>query len=219
MRRYAFAWAYLALFVLTQVCWTLLDAAGRASFVAWASTSVANLKTDPIGCLIVSAFVTDSPSWAWPVLIGAALFAACHVAGSRRTLVVCVAGHVVGTLVSEGIEAYRVDAGQLPPADNHLTDVGPSYVVVAAIVLTLIWPSLVPRIVVAADLALLVFVGDIFGGLTSLDVAAVGHLASMVTATVSGYVAYTKADRVRDRRRAGAETDLPERATPERPAR
>jgi hypothetical protein len=49
-----------------------------------------------------------------------------------------VAGQVAGTVVSEGIVGYRVRAGQLPAADRYLTDVGPSYVVVSAIVIAVV---------------------------------------------------------------------------------
>jgi hypothetical protein len=226
LRRYGFAWAYLVLFLLTQIVYARLDARAQASFTAWASTSVANLKTDPIGCLVVSAFVTGGQPWVWMVLIGVALLAACHVAGNRPVIIGCVAGHVIGTLVSEGIVAYRVQAGQLPLADNHLTDVGPSYVVVAALALTLIWPglavrALLPRAAAAADLLILIFPGGIFGGLGRLDVAAIGHLTSIVTASayalISGHVARRQADQVGNGGSPGTETELPDGAAPERP--
>lgn len=231
LRRYAFAWVYLVLFLLTQIIYARLDPHDQVSFTAWASTSVANLKTDPIGCLILSAFVTGGNQWVWLVLIGVALVAACHVAGNRRTIIACVAGHVVGTLVSEGIVAYRVHVGQLPLADHHLTDVGPSYVVVAALVLTLIWPglafrALAPRALVAcafaaADLVILIFPGGIFGGLAQLNVSAIGHLTSIVTASgyalASAYVARRQPYQVGNGGRPSAETELPDGATPEGP--
>jgi hypothetical protein len=222
--RYSFAWIYLVVFIITQLVYSRLDPASQSSFTAWASTSVANLKTDPVGCLVVSAFVAGGTSWAWLVLIPVALVTACHVAGNRRTVIACVAGHVLGTLVSEGIVAYRVHVGQLPPADNHLIDVGPSYVVVAALLLTLIWPrpaALVPRALALADLVILVYPGGIFDGLENLNVSAVGHLTSIVTAacyaTASRYVADRQADQVGDGGGAGSEAELPDGSAPERP--
>lgn len=222
--RYSFAWIYLVVFIITQLVYSRLDAATQSSFTAWSSTSVANLKTDPVGCLVVSAFVTQGSAWAWPVLIAVALLTACHVAGNRRTIIACVAGHVIGTLVSEGIVAYRVHAGQLPLADNHLIDVGPSYVVVAALTVTLIWPrsrALVPRALALADLLILIIVGGIFDGLGDLNVSAVGHLTSIVTALCyaagSRYVAGRQADQVGDGGGSGPETELPDGASPERP--
>jgi hypothetical protein len=222
--RYAFAWIYLVVFVITQLVYSRLDAATQISFTAWASTSVANLKTDPVGSLIVSAFVAGGDSWAWPVLIAVALLTACYVAGNRRTIIACVAGHVIGTLVSEGIVAYRVHVGHLPLADNHLTDVGPSYVVVAALVLTLIWPrtpAIVPRVLALVDLLILIFPGGIFDGLTTLNVSAVGHLTSIAAAAcyavTSRYVTGRQADHVGERGGAGPEAELADGSAPEGP--
>ena len=57
-RRYAVAWVYLVCFAAVQVAYALLVPRAQAAFVTWASTSVANLGRDPVGCLVVSAFVT-----------------------------------------------------------------------------------------------------------------------------------------------------------------
>ena len=96
-----------------------------------------------------------------------------------------MAGHVVGSLVSEGIVAYRVNAGQLPAADRHITDVGPSYVVVSAIVIAAACGGWLARAAAALDLVVLVFGGHIFGGLSRLDVSAVGYLTARVTAAAA----------------------------------
>jgi membrane associated rhomboid family serine protease len=90
--------------------------------------------------------------------------------------------------------------------------VGPSYVVVSAVVVALAVrrqppsqaprrqpPSQAPRrqppsqqsggwlvrALAAVDLVILVFPGNILGGLSQLDVAAVGHLAAMLTGAVA----------------------------------
>lgn len=226
LRRYAFAWAYLGCYVAAQTGYALLSPRDQARFLGWASTSVTNLRSHPLGCLLVSAVVTDRDAWAWPVLIAPACFAAVRLAGNRRTLLVCAAGHVVGTLVSEGIVAHRVNTGALPESARHLVDVGPSYVVVAALVLALLhgWRTgavLPARAVAALDLAILVYAGNIFGGLSGLEVSAVGHLAAMVTAgltvAVSGGVAHTKADEVGDAGGADAQDELADATAPERP--
>jgi hypothetical protein len=70
----------------------------------------------------------------------------------------------------------------LPVADRHLIDVGPSYVVVSAIVISLMCGTWLARAAAALDFAVLVFGGRIFSGLSHLDVSAVGHLTAMVTA-------------------------------------
>jgi len=59
-------------------------------------------------------------------------------------------------------------------------------VVVSAIVVALLYGSWLARAAAALDLALLVVVGNIFGGLSDLDVAAVGHVTAMTVAAAGG---------------------------------
>ena len=228
--RYGFACAYLACFVAVELGYALLTPATQARLIAWASTNVANLEHEPAGSLVLSAFVTPGYFVVWPVLIALALFGANRALGNLRTALVCLAGHMIGSLVSEGIVACRVDAGQLGLANRYLTDVGPSYVVVSAIVIALACGTWTARALAAVDLVVLVFPGQIFGGLSQLDVSAVGHLTAMITAAVAtalilarrrrrsgGHVADGHADQVGDRDGAGPQDQLPPRAAPERP--
>jgi hypothetical protein len=183
-RRYGFACAYLACYLVAELVYALLNPHAQATLTSWASTNVANLEHEPVGPLVLSAFVGPGYLLVWPVLIALAIFPANRALGNARTALICVAGHVIGTAVSEGIVAYRVDAGQLPVADRYLTDVGPSYVVVSAIVIAVICGTWLGRAAALLDFTLLVFGGHIFGGLSHLDVAAVGHLTAIITAAV-----------------------------------
>lgn len=79
--------------------------------------------------------------------------------------------------------------GTLPDTARYIIDVGPSYVVVSAIALAVLCGGWLARGAALADFALLVFAGDIFGGLSRLDVAAVGHLTALVTGAVAGGLA------------------------------
>jgi hypothetical protein len=185
LSRYAFAGAFGACFLLAELVYSQLDPAAQARLVGWASTNVANLEHEPVLPLLVSAFVAPGYLAAWPVLIALALFGANRAVGNGRTALVCLAGQVIGSLVSEGIVAYRVEAGLLPAASRHLADVGPSYVVVSAIVIALACGTWLVRALAAADLVVLVFPGDIFSGLSQLDVAAVGHLTALLTAAAA----------------------------------
>lgn len=203
--RYAFAWAYLGSYLAAELAWVLLTPRSQATVTAWASTNVANLEHEPVGPLLLSAFIGQGNLLIWPALIALAVFGASRALGNARTALACVAGHVVGSLVSEGIVAYRVDAGQLPVTDRYLTDVGPSYVVVSAIVIAAVCGTWLARAAAALDFAVLVTGGHIFGGLSRLDVSAVGHLTALVTAAAA--VALTLACR----RRAPAEA-IPEPA-------
>lgn len=185
-RSYGVAWIYLIGFVITGVVCSTLSPHDLSAVTVWASTSVHNLQHDPAGSLVVSAFVTQGYWLAWPFLIALALFGANKVLGNWRTALVCVAGHVIGTLVSEGIVGYRVAHGSLPPADRYLIDVGPSYVVVSAIVVVLLYGSWLARAAAAFDLVLLVWVGNIFGGLSQLAVSAVGHVTAIAVGIILG---------------------------------
>jgi len=186
---YALAWAYLAGVTVCGVAYLLLPSAGQAAVLRFASTNVHNLHTDPVGCLITSAFFPSGSVGAWPLLIALALFGACHVLGNWRTAAVCAAGHVIGTLVSEGVVGYRVSHGALPPADRYIIDVGPSYVVVAAIAVAILYGGRLARAAALLDLAILTFAGDIFSGLGQLQVAAVGHATAIATGAIAGCLA------------------------------
>jgi hypothetical protein len=186
IRRYAVAWIYLAAVCVAELSYVLLPTGGRAAVLRWASTSVHNLEHHPLGCLIASAFFPSSWLLVWPVLIALAMFSACSVLGNARTAVTCAAGQIVGTGVSEGIVAYRIAHGTLPAADRFLLDVGPSYVVVAAIAVALLHGGWLARAAAALDLLLLIFVGQIFSGLSDLQVGPVGHLTALATGAVVG---------------------------------
>jgi hypothetical protein len=179
--RYAVAWLYLAAVCAAEIAYALLSPSNRAAVLRWASTNVHNLQHDPVGSLVASAFLTQTYLLAWPALIALALFGANHALGNWRTAVTCAAGHLVGTLVSEVIVAFRVSHAGLPAADRYLVDVGMSYVVVSAIAVALLYGGWVARAAAALDLLLLIFVGHIFAGLSQLEVSAVGHVTAMLT--------------------------------------
>jgi hypothetical protein len=200
--RYAAAWSYLAAVGTAEIVYVLLPDRDQAAVLAWASTNVHNLGRDPAGCLIASAFFPTGALLAWPVLIALALFGANAVLGNWRTVVTCAAGHVIGSLVSEGILAYQIDHGSRPAADRFITDVGPSYIVVTAIAVALLWGRWPARLAAAADFAVLIFIGGIFSGISHLSVPAVGHATALLTGcTVGSALAWLR------RRLAGAAPD------------
>ena len=187
--RYAVAWIYLASVSAGEIVYATLPGRDQAALLAWASTNVHNLQHDPAGSLIASAFFpAESAIW-WPGLIALAMFGANQVLGNWRTAVVCAAGHVIGTLVSEEILDYQVTHGALPASARYILDVGPSYVVVAAIAVAILYGGWLARAAAVLDLALLTFVGDIFGGLSHLQVAAVGHVTAIGVGAIAGGLA------------------------------
>jgi hypothetical protein len=202
--RYPVAWGYVIAVVAAEIVYTLLPRADQAAVLRWASTNVHNLHTDPVGCLVASAFFPTESLSAWPVLIALALFGASRVLGNWRLVVVCASGHVIGTLVSEGIVGYRVTHGTLPESARFIVDVGPSYIVVAALPAAILAGGWLARSAALLDLALLAFVGDIFGGLTRLSVPAVGHTTAItVGLAVGGFFVWRRG------RRAGQVAAVP----------
>ncbi|MGH3275557.1 MAG: rhomboid-like protein [Streptosporangiaceae bacterium] len=187
--RYAVAWSYLIAVSAAEVSYALLPGHDQARLLQWASTNVQNLRHHPLAAIVSSAFFPSGSATTWPALIALAMFGANRALGNRRTLAVCAAGHLIGTLLSEGIVEFRITNGSLPVSSRYIIDVGPSYVVVAAIAVAIMYGGWLARIAAAADFALLVFVGDIFGGLSHLDVAAVGHLVAITTGAAGGTLA------------------------------
>ena len=202
--RYAVAWSYLAAVIVAEVTYALLPGRDQAALLRWASTNVHNLQHDPVGCMIVSAFFPQDSASAWPALIALALFGANRALGNWRTAAVCAAGHVIGTLVSEGILDYRIAHGALPESSRFIIDVGPSYVVVAAIAAAVLYGGWLARAAAVLDLALLAFVGDIFAGLSKLDVSAVGHVTALAVGALGATLAVAHLRRRRRRQAAPA---------------
>ena len=212
--RYAVAWSYLAAVSVAEVTYALLPDHDQAALLQWASTNVHNLQHDPVGCMIVSAFFPQGSASAWPALIALALFGANRALGNRRTAAVCAAGHVIGTLVSEGILDFRVMHGALPESSRYVIDVGPSYVVVAAIAAAILYGGWRARAAAVLDLAVLVFAGGIFSGLGNLNVAAVGHVTALAVGALGATLAVWSLRRRRHAAPAAATS-----STGERPAR
>jgi hypothetical protein len=184
--KYAAAGVFLALFAVGGLVTMLLSPDESAALRQWASTNVVNLQHHPAPALVLSAFLPSGWPFAWLVPIALTMFGANRAIGTAKLALICAAGHLIGTGVSEGIVAYRVDHGSLAPAWSHIPDVGPSYVVVSALVVAVMFGRWLARVTALAVFAVLVFVSHIFAGLTSLHVAAVGHLTAIVTAAALG---------------------------------
>jgi len=133
---------------------------------------------------VATAFLPSQATLAWIPLVALAMFGANRAIGNLRLALVCAAGHVLGTLVSEGIATYRIDTGRLPSSWAHIIDVGPSYVLVSAIVVAVLLGSVPAKVAALADFAVLVVLGHIFADLSRLPVAPIGHLTAMATAAL-----------------------------------
>jgi membrane associated rhomboid family serine protease len=180
-----------------------LEPSDQRYLVASTATNLVNLRTDPLFTLIASAFVSEAVPWMWVILAIIGLFPVVHRFGNLRALLLIAAGQVIGTLVSEGLLAVRIEAGTAPGSMRLLDDVGPSYVIAAALVATILYGAepvvrtarhghwLFDRVRsrwwrLGAALSLAFLAPHLFGGIDQLEVAAVGHLVAMVTGAVLG---------------------------------
>lgn len=173
----------------------------RAVLLDWSSTDLDNLGRNPIGSMLASAFVTGDELPAWVLLAAVGLGALGRRLGAGRAALLVAAAHVVGTLVSQGVTAWRLHAGLAEQAERYALDVGPSYVVAGALAGGLVAGTLRGRLLCGIGLAVL---GPfLFDGLTDLEVAAVGHLVAIAVG-LAGAGGVTLVDRLRSPGRAFA---------------
>ncbi|GAA4636376.1 hypothetical protein GCM10023196_085860 [Actinoallomurus vinaceus] len=174
-----------------------LGPAQQRLVVGATATNLVNLRSDPLGTMIASAFVAEAAPWMWVAFAIVGLFPVAHRFGNVRTLVLVGAAQVIGTLLSEGLLAWRISTGAAHPSMRYLDDVGPSYVIASALVATILYgaeplvrtarhghwlfdrvPSRWWRIGAAVGLAFLA--PHLFNKLDRLDVAAVGHVVALL---------------------------------------
>jgi hypothetical protein len=192
-RRWGVAVGYTAVFAVTTAVYLSRSAATRRAWSAWTSTNLVNLRHHPVAAMVTSGLFSDGDLVAWTVLALVGLGVVNWSLGNWRTALLVVAAHVGGTLVSQGILAYRIASGAAPDGDRLLIDVGPSYVVACALVAGALWGAGWSRLAAAIGFALLA--PSLFGGLPGLDVAAVGHVCAVLTAVVLGWPLWRAARR------------------------
>ncbi|MEV0402659.1 rhomboid-like protein [Actinoallomurus sp. NPDC050550] len=198
LRRYPLPTLFIAVFCAVSGVYAYgLGPGQQRLVVANTATNLANLRNDPLGTMIASAFVAEAAPWMWVAFAIVGLFPVAHRFGNVRTLVLVGAAQVVGTLISEGLLAWRISTGAMPTSARYLDDVGPSYVIASALVATILYgaeplmrtarhghwlfdrvPSRWWRIGAAVGLAFLA--PHLFNRLDRLDVAAVGHVVAML---------------------------------------
>jgi len=175
---------YVGLFAATNLAIRSRSPGTLQAWLDWASTDLVNLGSHPVGSLVLSAFVDDGDILAWVALALTGLVAAGHTLGSVRCALVVTIAHVVGTLVSEGVLAVWVADGAAPDSERTTLDVGPSYIVVAALVVGITYGRWPARIL--SGIAFAVLAPHLFRGLSDLDVAPVGHCCVIVVALLTG---------------------------------
>jgi hypothetical protein len=176
---------YVLALVVTTLVFRGRTPAGQKAWLDWSSTNIVNLRHHPIAAMVTSAFVAEGSLVSWTLLALVGLVAVNWSLGNRRTLVLVTGAHVVGTLISEGIVAYRISAAQLPATDRYIVDVGPSYVVACALVAGAVYGLRAGRLPAVGGFAL--FAPGAFNGVSGFEVAPVGHLCSVVIGLVVGW--------------------------------
>ncbi|MFC9626482.1 rhomboid-like protein [Streptomyces sp. NPDC056930] len=146
-------------------------------FLRQRSTNIHELSRDPARVLITSAFWIDGGHWVpYAVLYTAFHAPAERWLGTLRWLTVALAAHVLATLVSEGVLAWAIRHGHVPPAAANTLDVGVSYAL-AGVVAVLTYRIPAPWRYVYL-FAVLVFYGiPLITGRTFTDL---GHFASVL---------------------------------------
>jgi MYXO-CTERM domain-containing protein len=173
----------------------------RDAWLDWASTNLANATHHPLSALVVSALFTDGDVRGWLVLSLVGLGAVGWRLGAWRTATLVGAAHVIGTVISEGILGIRIASGAVPRTELHTRDIGPSYVVVAALVAGVAYGPWLAKLPCALGFASVA--PSLFGGLFQLVVSSVGHVCAILVALVLGGLF------VRRRRTAGATVGPP----------
>jgi hypothetical protein len=139
------------------------------------STNLHGLRTRPVQVLVVSAL------WVADRGVGLALYLAafCVVVawaerryGTPRMILIWLAGHVLGSLLTAAVELHAIRTGRAPRSLALSTDVGVSYVMVAGCVAAVVLMRRWLRIAGIAALAVGVVV-PVFVHHTSWDL---GHL-------------------------------------------
>jgi hypothetical protein len=164
----------------------VLAAPVRVAWRAWVSTNLANLRDHLVHALVLSAFVTGNDPLGWILLGAVGLGVTARVLGVWRAVLLVAVGHVIGTLVSEGILGYRIAMGSAPDSDRYLMDIGASYVVVCALVAGIAYGTWAGRVLCATGFLLVA--PDLFGGLRRLDLAPVGHACAIAVALGLGWL-------------------------------
>lgn len=157
----------------------------RDRWLDWASTNLVNLRHHPASAMVVSAFFAEHDLVAWAVLGFTGLAIAGWILGAGRTALLVAAAHVLGTLASEGILWWRIAAGAVPAAQEHIRDVGPSYVVISALAFGVLYAPWLLRAPAAIGFAILA--PGSFGGLPHLELSALGHTCAVLIAAGLGW--------------------------------
>ncbi|MFJ6086465.1 rhomboid-like protein [Streptomyces sp. NPDC092369] len=121
-------YAWLAILFVTTVAMHHMSPEFEQEFLRQRSTNINELSDNPVRVLVQSAMWIDGGRW----LPYAVLYTVFHAQAERwlgtlRWLTVCVAAHVLATLISEGALLRAVNEGMAPHSALNTLDIGVSY--------------------------------------------------------------------------------------------
>lgn len=130
---------WLAILFVTTVAVHRMSPEFEEEFLRQRSTNIHELSDNPVRVLISSAMWIDGGYW----LPYAALYSVFHAPAERwlgtvRWLAVCVAAHVLATLISEGALLWGIRHGMAPESAVNTLDIGVSYAL-AGVVAVLVY--------------------------------------------------------------------------------
>jgi hypothetical protein len=137
-------YVWLSVLFVTTVALHHMSPEFEQDFLRQRSTNIHELSNDPGRVLLQSAMWIDSGHWLPYVVLYTVFHAqAERWLGTARWLMVCVAAHVLATLISEGALLRAIRDGMAPHSAADTLDIGVSYAL-AGVVAVLAYRIAVP---------------------------------------------------------------------------
>ncbi|MGB3602905.1 rhomboid-like protein [Gordonia sp. (in: high G+C Gram-positive bacteria)] len=177
VRRAPITYLWLVVLLATTVVQHRVSPEKLDAILGRRSTNIANLLHDPLRAFFGSLLWLDGAYWV-PYFLGFTIFLATaeRWMGSRRYLAVGLAGHILATLISQGLVGAAIQTGVANPSLRYATDVGVSYFMAAVIgVLSYYLPRPWRWIYIAG--AVVVFCGPLLD--LPVSFTAVGHASAL----------------------------------------
>lgn len=170
-------YVWLAVLFVTTVALHHMSPEFEEEFLRQRSTNIHELSSNPVRVLISSAMWIDGGYW----LPYALLYSVFHAQAERwlgtvRWLAVCVAAHVLATLISEGALLWGIRHGMAPESAVNTLDIGVSYAL-AGVVAVLVYRIPRPWRYPYAAAVLVVYGVPLVTGRTFTDL---GHFTSVL---------------------------------------
>lgn len=127
-------YVWLGILFITTVAVHQMSPEFEDQFLRQRSTNIHELSNNPTRVLIASAMWIDGGRWApYAVLYTVFHAQAERWLGTARWLLVCVAAHVLASLISEGALLLAIRHGVVPHSAVNTLDIGVSYALAGVI--------------------------------------------------------------------------------------